>query len=77
MPNFCGAIPDYDLDMAKAQSYFMDGEPYFEGSFGISNIFKFLRVDFVKRFTHLDHPNTPNAFGVPGGGIRFRIKVEF
>jgi len=58
-------------------TYTMDGEPYFEGSFGISNIFKFLRVDFVKRFTHLDHPNTPNAFGVPGGGIRFRIKVEF
>lgn len=58
-------------------TYTMDGRPYFEGSFGISNIFKFLRVDFVKRFTHLDHPNVPNAFGVPGGGIRFRIKVEF
>ena len=77
--------PNLNPDLVQFQNnddglpltYTMDGQPYFEGSFGISNIFKFLRVDFVKRFTHLDQPNVPNAFGVPGGGIRFRIKVEF
>jgi len=58
-------------------TYTLNGTPYLEGSFGISNIFKFLRVDLVKRFNYLDNPNVPILFGVKGLGLRFRFKVEF
>jgi hypothetical protein len=30
--------------------------PYVEGGAGIGNIFKFLRIDVIKRFNYLDHP---------------------
>jgi hypothetical protein len=42
-----------------------------EGSVGVGNIFKLLRVDLVKRFTYLDHP------GAPEWGIRFFVKFDF
>ena len=51
--------------------------PYMEASFGVSNIFKLLTIDFVKRLNYLDNPNTPSLFGVKGLGIRFRFGVEF
>jgi len=46
-------------------------EPYIEGSVGIGNIFKLLRVDLVKRFNYLDHPV------VSEWGIRARVKFDF
>jgi len=46
-------------------------KPYIEGSVGISNIFKLLRVDLVKRFTHLDNPE------IAKWGVRARMKFEF
>jgi hypothetical protein len=45
--------------------------PYIEGSVGIENIFKFIRVDAVKRFDYLNHP------GIATWGIRTRIKFDF
>ena len=45
--------------------------PYVEGSVGIANIFKLLRVDYVRRFTYLDHP------GVARSGVRFFMKFDF
>jgi hypothetical protein len=44
--------------------------PYAEGSIGLGNIFKFLRVDLVRRFNYLDHPNVPTY------GIRAKLRVE-
>jgi hypothetical protein len=44
--------------------------PYAEGSIGLGNIFKFLRIDLVRRFNYLDHPNVPKY------GIRAKLKVE-
>jgi hypothetical protein len=44
--------------------------PYAEGSVGLGNIFKILRIDFVKRFNYLDHPD------VPSYGIRAKLKLE-
>ncbi|MFT4663819.1 MAG: hypothetical protein ACI8YQ_001216 [Polaribacter sp.] len=52
-------------------------EPYMEASVGISNIFKILTFDLVKRLNYLDNPNTPSLFGVRGLGIRFRAGLEF
>ncbi|MGY3090648.1 hypothetical protein ACVWYF_003709 [Hymenobacter sp. UYAg731] len=38
-------------------------QPYVEAGYGIENIFKFLRVDFIHRLTYRDVPDTHN-FGV-------------
>ena len=38
---------------------------------GIDNIFKVLRVDYVRRFTYLDHPN------IAKWGIRVRFRFTF
>ncbi|WP_448634699.1 hypothetical protein [Pedobacter panaciterrae] len=46
-------------------------DPYIEGSVGVGNIFKLLRVDLVKRFTYLDNPM------VSEWGIRARVKFDF
>lgn len=53
------------------RSFAIGNVPYVEGSVGVSNVFKFLRVDFVKRFTHLNNP------GVSPWGIRAKINVDF
>jgi hypothetical protein len=52
-------------------TYTLEKEPYMEGSVGVGNIFKLLRVDLVKRFNYLDHPV------VSEWGIRARIKFDF
>jgi hypothetical protein len=52
-------------------TYSLGNTPYIEGSVGIENIFKFIRVDAVKRFNYLDHPN------VSPFGIRVRAKFDF
>lgn len=38
-------------------------EPYVEVGYGVENIFRILRVDFIHRLTHLDNPNA-RPFGV-------------
>jgi len=45
--------------------------PYVEGSVGISNIFKLIRVDLVKRFNYLNNPYVATL------GIRARFKFDF
>lgn len=52
-------------------TYNLSKEPYVEGSVAIANIFKFFRVDLVKRFTYLDHP------GISKLGLRLRFKFDF
>ena len=46
-------------------------QPYVEAGFGIGNIFKLVRVDFIERFTYLNHPEIPRF------GIRARVKFDF
>jgi hypothetical protein len=52
-------------------SFTFGSKPYMEASFGLSNIFKVLRIDAVKRLNYLDHPN------VAEWGVRARIKFDF
>ena len=59
------------------ETFTLNDKPYVEGSVGILNIFKVLRIDAVKRFTYLDKPNLPNMFGIKGFGLRARVYVEF
>ncbi|RZK81825.1 MAG: carboxypeptidase-like regulatory domain-containing protein [Pedobacter sp.] len=49
----------------------LNGGPYMEGSVGVGNIFKILRVDLVKRFSYLDNPV------VSEWGVRARVKFDF
>ncbi len=48
-------------------TYTLERKPYIEGSIGLSNIFRILRVDFIRRFTYLDNPNV----------ARYGIRVQF
>lgn len=52
-------------------TYTLNSGPYMEGSVGVSNIFKILRLDMVRRFSYLDHPDAPKY------GLRALIKVDF
>ena len=52
-------------------TYALGKTPYVEGSVGIENIFKFVRIDLVRRFTYLDHPD------VAKWGIRTRVIFDF
>ncbi|WP_225554821.1 DUF5686 and carboxypeptidase-like regulatory domain-containing protein [Sphingobacterium bovistauri] len=71
--------PSYNEDLFAWQrnsddqisSFTFGNKPYMEASFGLGNIFKILRVDYVRRLNYLDHPNVSNS------GIRARIKVDF
>ncbi|MGZ3838132.1 MAG: DUF5686 family protein [Flavisolibacter sp.] len=70
--------PDQHPDLYRFPSFngipttfTLNDGPYIEGSVGISNIFKLLRLDVVKRFTYLDHPE------IAKWGIRGRVRFEF
>ncbi|HEY4326103.1 MAG TPA: DUF5686 family protein [Mucilaginibacter sp.] len=52
-------------------TYPLGNTPYVEGSVGIENIFKFVRIDLVHRFTYLYHP------GAPEWGIRALVQFNF
>jgi len=52
-------------------TYTLGKKPYMEGSIGIANIFKILRVDLVKRFTYLNNPVVSEL------GVRARFKFDF
>jgi hypothetical protein len=52
-------------------TYTLGRRPYMEGSIGIGNIFKIIRIDLVKRFTYLNNPN------VAEWGVRGRFKFDF
>jgi hypothetical protein len=52
-------------------TYALSAKPYMEGSIGVGNIFKVLRIDLVKRFTYLENP------GAPEYGVRAFVKFDF
>ncbi|MBR1774383.1 MAG: carboxypeptidase-like regulatory domain-containing protein [Bacteroidales bacterium] len=58
-------------DKGQYRTYHLEEKPYIEANFGIDNIFKVLRLDYVRRFTYLDNPK------VAKWGIRFRLRFTF
>ncbi len=52
-------------------TYTLEKKPYIEASIGVGNILKIFRVDLVRRFTYLDHPQTAKF------GIRIAGTVQF
>ena len=49
----------------------LNNKPYIELSVGVANIFKFLRIDVVKRLTYLENPDISKL------GIRARARFDF
>jgi len=71
-PNFQSGLYQLPVYENGAQrTYALGNDPYMEGSIGVGNIFKLLRVDLVKRFNYLNHPE------VSEWGIRARVKFDF
>lgn len=46
----------YQFPSSSNGTYALGNTPYIEAGAGIGNIFKFFRVDVIKRFNYLDHP---------------------
>lgn len=63
--------PTYNKDLLVFPDnvYSMGSTPYMEYSVGVENIFKFFRVDYVKRISYLDNPDIEKS--------GFRISFEF
>jgi hypothetical protein len=71
-PAYTTGLLQYPTDEAgRPTTFTLASEPYIEGSVGVANIFKFFRLDLVKRFTYLDNPNVSTL------GLRFRFKFDF
>ncbi|KRT14642.1 hypothetical protein ASU31_18405 [Pedobacter ginsenosidimutans] len=71
-PNLQSGLYRFPVYENGAQrTYALGNEPYMEGSVGVGNIFKLLRVDLVRRFNYLNNPE------VSEWGIRARVKFDF
>ena len=64
-------LPDLPINVDGTQASF-PLENYIESSVGISNIFKVLRVDLVRRWTQQDRANVPKGYH-----IRMKMSIEF
>lgn len=56
-------IPDFEAKPAEEKPFLNPRTPYVELGYGVENIFKFLRVDFIHRLNYLDRPDV-RSFGV-------------
>ena len=70
-PNFTNDQIKFPLNGQTPLTYTLEQKPYMEISAGVANIFKLLRLDFVKRLNYLDHPD------IAKWGIRARFKFDF
>lgn len=61
----------FPLVNGAASTFPLDHGPYLEASAGITNIFSFLRLDVVKRFTYLQNP------GISKIGLRVSADFHF
>jgi hypothetical protein len=61
----------FPLTDGVLSTYSLGAKPYVEASAGIYNIFTIFRLDVVKRFTYLQHPN------VSGVGLRISSNFNF
>lgn len=67
-----GYLMDFPRDEnGNYTTFALNNGPYIEANIGLDNIFKVLRLDYVRRFTYLDNPN------IAKWGIRFRLRFTF
>jgi hypothetical protein len=55
----------------QGTTFGLGNQPYVEGGVGIGNIFKFIRVDAIERFSYLSHPLVPRY------GIRLQLVFDY
>jgi hypothetical protein len=55
----------------SGSTFSLGSTPYIEAGVGIGNIFKFIRVDLVRRFNYLNNPGTTPY------GLRFSFIPDF
>jgi hypothetical protein len=61
-----GSMREENLDiLVNPDAFYALSKPYFEAGFGIENIIKIVRLDFIYRLSFLDNPNV-SKFGVRG-----------
>lgn len=58
-------------ELGNTLSHSLEKQPYVEASVGIDNIFRFFRVDYVRRLTYLSNPH------ITRWGLRATFKVHF
>lgn len=75
---FIGSLSDKNnpehnknLLLFPENSYTTDKAPYMEYNVGIENIFKFFRIDYVRRLNYLNHPD------ISKDGVRVSFKLNF
>ena len=57
-PDVTDGLMQFPTDLSGNQTTFaLKDKPYMEVGIGITNIFKILRIDFVRRLSYLDYPN--------------------
>jgi hypothetical protein len=65
-------IPEFDTDGSRIPRFnTLRDKPYIEINYGVENIFKILRVDFIHRLTYFNAPNA-NKFGVKAS-LQFKL----
>jgi hypothetical protein len=63
---------NHDLLLFPQETYVTSkGKPYMEYNLGIENIFKFFRIDYIRRVNYLSHPN------VDKHGFRVSFELNF
>ncbi len=71
-PQNLAMLPKVDMNGRPVSSFGeINREPYIEVGYGLENIFRVLRVDFVHRLTHLNNP-AARPFGV-----KFQVQLSF
>jgi hypothetical protein len=62
-----GSLDKKNIDILVDKNAFttLSKKPYMEAGFGVENILKIIRVDFIYRLSYLDRPNIPK-FGIRG-----------
>ncbi|HXB35023.1 MAG TPA: DUF5686 family protein [Puia sp.] len=58
-------------DQGVLTTYALGSQPYLEAGVGIYNILNIIRIDFVRRFTYLQHP------GISTNGLRLSTGLNF
>ncbi len=70
-PDYNNSLFQFPVDQNGVPlTYTLDKRPYIEAGVGLSNIFKILRVDLVKRFSYLNNPHVSDI------GVRFLFRFD-
>ena len=70
-PNQLNTGNIFNFPYKEAGYHYMSSTPYMEVAVGIENIFRILRVDYVRRLTYRDIP------GIDKWGIRIQFHIQF